>query len=55
MKEKMQESQHDLTITDSDTNAPDSIFRENLYKNLPWCAIAEQMEHRNWLQCRQKW
>ncbi|XP_069743189.1 transcription termination factor 1-like [Narcine bancroftii] len=55
MKERIQESSHDLTINDSNLNVPDSIMRENLYKKLPWSAIAEQMEHRNWLQCRQKW
>ncbi|XP_078281962.1 uncharacterized protein LOC144608243 [Rhinoraja longicauda] len=55
MKERIKESHHDRTITDSDTKAPNSIFRESLYKNLPWRAIADQMKHRNWLQCRQKW
>ncbi|XP_051892998.1 transcription termination factor 1-like [Pristis pectinata] len=55
MKERIQELPHDLTMTNSDSNVSDSIFREHLYKNLPWGAIAEQMEHRNWLQCRQKW
>ncbi|XP_062929549.1 transcription termination factor 1-like isoform X2 [Mobula hypostoma] len=55
IKERMQELPDNLTISDSDSKVPNSILREKLYKKLPWSAIAEQMEHRNWLQCRQKW
>ncbi|XP_059849770.1 transcription termination factor 1-like [Hypanus sabinus] len=55
IKERMAELPNNLTISDSDSKVPNSILREKLYKKLPWSAIAEQMEHRNWLQCRQKW
>ncbi|XP_067868437.1 transcription termination factor 1-like isoform X2 [Heterodontus francisci] len=55
MKNKIQEASRDLMTTASNTNMLVSILREKLYKGIPWFAIADQMEHRNWMQCRQKW
>uniref|UniRef100_UPI00398E5046 transcription termination factor 1-like isoform X3 n=1 Tax=Pristiophorus japonicus TaxID=55135 RepID=UPI00398E5046 len=55
MKSRIQEATHDLPITASNTDTLVSIFREKLYKRIPWFAVADQMQHRNWMQCRQKW
>ncbi|XP_041050041.1 transcription termination factor 1-like [Carcharodon carcharias] len=57
MKNRIQEASHDLMNTPSNTNKNKlvPILREKLYKKIPWSAIADQMEHRNWMQCRQKW
>ncbi|XP_078082498.1 uncharacterized protein LOC144502444 [Mustelus asterias] len=55
VKNKIQETSHDLTNTTSNTNSYLPILREQLYREIPWTAIADQMERRNWMQCRQKW
>ncbi|XP_048414932.2 transcription termination factor 1-like [Stegostoma tigrinum] len=55
LRKKIQEAPQDLMRAVSNSNTLSSILREKLYKEIPWFAIADKMEHRNWAQCRQKW
>ncbi|XP_043576268.1 transcription termination factor 1-like [Chiloscyllium plagiosum] len=55
MRKKIQEAPYSPMSTVPNSNAFISILREKLYREIPWFAVADKMEHRNWTQCRQKW